>query len=66
MKLEILYIITEGIQLTSYHRLGTIHIAKPIQRHNNVSKNDLNNVANLDDESIRKLPVPKELNLRYF
>ncbi|XP_012542196.1 rho GTPase-activating protein conundrum [Monomorium pharaonis] len=51
---------SEGIQLTGYHRLGTIHIARPIQRHNN----DINDVANFDAESVRKLTVPKESTLR--
>ncbi|XP_011861991.1 PREDICTED: rho GTPase-activating protein 18 isoform X2 [Vollenhovia emeryi] len=52
---------SEGIQLTGYHRLGTIHITRPIQRHNN---GDLNDVTNLDAESVRKLAVPKESTLR--
>ncbi|XP_077272530.1 rho GTPase-activating protein conundrum-like isoform X2 [Temnothorax americanus] len=52
---------SEGIQLTSYHRLGTIHIARSIQRHNN---GDLNDVTNLDTESVRKLVVPKDATLR--
>ncbi|XP_011704306.1 PREDICTED: rho GTPase-activating protein 28-like [Wasmannia auropunctata] len=51
---------SEGIQLTGYHRLGTIHIARPLQRHNG----DLNHVTNLDAESVRKLAVPKESSLR--
>lgn len=62
LKLKMLYIVTEGIQLTGYHRLGTIHITRPIQRHNN----DVNDVANLDAESVRKLAAPKESTLRYF
>ncbi|KAL6255014.1 hypothetical protein P5V15_013349 [Pogonomyrmex californicus] len=50
---------SEGIQLTGYHRLGTIHIVRPIQRHNNNL-----NVTNLDSKSIRKVMVPKEPTLR--
>jgi len=49
--------------LTGYHRLGTIHIARPLQRHNN---SGLNDIANLDAELVRKLTVPKESSLRYF
>ncbi|KAL0100140.1 hypothetical protein PUN28_019524 [Cardiocondyla obscurior] len=52
---------SEGIQLTGYHRLGTIHISRSIQRHNNSDHND---VTSLDAESVRKLAVPKESTLR--
>ncbi|XP_018315520.1 rho GTPase-activating protein 18 isoform X1 [Mycetomoellerius zeteki] len=52
---------SEGIQLTGYHRLGTIHIARPLQRNNN---GGLNDVPNLDVESVRKLAGSKESALR--
>jgi len=54
---------TEGIQLTGYHRLGTVHIARPIQRHNG-DLSDVSNTAHLDTESVRKLSVSKESTLR--
>ncbi|XP_011332340.1 rho GTPase-activating protein conundrum isoform X1 [Ooceraea biroi] len=55
---------SEGIQLTGYHRLGTVHIARPIQRHNNGDLGDVSSTAHLDTESVRKLTVPKESTLR--
>lgn len=54
---------SEGIQLTSYHRLGTVHIARPVQRHNSDLK-DVANAVHLDTESVRKLTVPKDSSLR--
>ncbi|EFN79135.1 rho GTPase-activating protein conundrum [Harpegnathos saltator] len=55
---------SEGIQLTGYHRLGTIHVSRPIQRHNNGGLSDIANTARLDTESVKKLAVPKESTLR--
>jgi len=55
---------TEGIQLTGYHRLGTVHIARPIQRHNG-DLSDVSNTAHLDTESVKKLSKEsKESTLR--
>lgn len=61
---KILLIIAEGIQLTGYHRLGTIHVSRPIQRHNNGGLSDVANTAHLDTEAVKKLTVPKESTLR--
>ncbi|KMQ93352.1 rho gtpase-activating protein 18 [Lasius niger] len=55
---------SEGIQLTGYHRLGTIHISRPVQRRNNGDLSDVANAAHIDTESVRKLAVPKESTLR--
>lgn len=55
---------TEGIQLTGYHRLGTIHITRPVHRHNNDDLSDVANAIHIGTESIRKLVAPKESTLR--
>lgn len=55
----------EGIQLTGYHRLGTVHVSRPIQRHNNGGFSDVANTAHIDTESVKKLAVPKEATLRW-
>ncbi|XP_012274349.1 rho GTPase-activating protein conundrum [Orussus abietinus] len=56
----------EGIELTGYHRLGTIHLSRPIQRH---SDRDPGDVANsvpsvLDPEPARKMNINKDSTLR--
>ncbi|XP_012220323.1 rho GTPase-activating protein conundrum [Linepithema humile] len=56
---------SEGIQLTGYHRLGTVHIARPSQRHNNDDLSDVTSgTAHSDIESVKKLAVSKESTLR--
>lgn len=52
----------EGIQLTAYQRLGTIHLSRPaIQRR---SGSDPSEVAKVDAEPAPKLSVPEDSTLR--
>lgn len=54
----------EGIQLTSYHRLGTIHVSKPsIQRRSGSDPSEVANVTTLG-EAIEKLNTSKDSTLR--
>ncbi|KAL6428746.1 hypothetical protein ACFW04_007960 [Cataglyphis niger] len=55
---------SEGIQLTGYHRLGTIHITRPVHRHNNDDLSDVANAIHIGTESVRKLAASKESTLR--
>lgn len=64
LKFKILNIVAEGIQLTGYHRLGTVHIAKPSQRHNNDDLSVASGTAHSDIEAVKKLAVSKESTLR--
>lgn len=64
LKFKILNIVAEGIQLTGYHRLGTVHIAKPNQRHNNDDLSVASGTAHSDIEAVKKLAVSKESTLR--
>lgn len=55
---------SEGIQLTSYHRLGTIHVSKPsIQRRSGSDPSEVANVTTLG-EAIEKLNTSKDSTLR--
>ncbi|KAF7389268.1 rho GTPase-activating protein conundrum [Vespula maculifrons] len=56
---------SEGIQLTGYHRLGTIHLSRPpIQKRSGSDPSEVANTANLDSENIGKLTVSKDSTLR--
>ena len=53
----------EGIQLTAYQRLGTIHLPRSvIQRR---SGSDPREVASIDAMPEEKISVPKESTLKY-
>ncbi|KAF3428676.1 hypothetical protein E2986_06812 [Frieseomelitta varia] len=54
----------EGIQLTSYHRLGTIHVSKPsIQRRSGSDPSEVANATSLG-ETVEKLNSPTDSTLR--
>ncbi|XP_043504829.1 rho GTPase-activating protein conundrum isoform X2 [Polistes fuscatus] len=56
---------SEGIQLTGYHRLGTIHLSRPpIQKRSGSDPSEVANTENLDIENIGKLTVSKDSTLR--
>ena len=56
---------SEGIQLTGYHRLGTIHVPKPIvQRRSGSDPSEVANTTNLGSESVKKLNATKDSTLR--
>ncbi|KAG7199517.1 hypothetical protein KM043_014134 [Ampulex compressa] len=56
---------SEGIQLTGYHRLGTIHVSRPaIQRRSGSDPSEVANTARLDNEATGKLNVSKDTTLR--
>lgn len=56
---------SEGIQLTGYHRLGTIHVSRPtIQRRSGSDPSEVANTTSLDNESIEKLNISKDSSLR--
>lgn len=56
---------SEGIQLTGYHRLGTIHVSRPaIQRRSGSDPCEVASAEHLDNESIEKLNVSKDATLR--
>ena len=56
---------SEGIQLTGYHRLGTIHVSRPtIQRRSGSDPSEVANTTGLDNESIEKLNISKDSTLR--
>ncbi|KOX67850.1 Rho GTPase-activating protein 18 [Melipona quadrifasciata] len=51
----------EGIQLTSYHRLGTIHVSKPsIQRRSGSDPSEVANATSLGETVDRQLNSPAE------
>ncbi|XP_053978561.1 rho GTPase-activating protein conundrum [Hylaeus volcanicus] len=55
---------SEGIQLTGYHRLGTIHVSRPtIQRRSGSDPSEVANTS-LGNESIEKLNASKDSTLR--
>ncbi|XP_017764699.1 PREDICTED: rho GTPase-activating protein 18 isoform X1 [Eufriesea mexicana] len=55
---------SEGIQLTGYHRLGTIHVSKPsIQRRSGSDPSEVANARSLG-EAIEKLNTCKDSTLR--
>ncbi|XP_043263121.1 rho GTPase-activating protein conundrum [Colletes gigas] len=55
---------SEGIQLTGYHRLGTIHVSRPtIQRRSGSDPSEVANTS-LGNESIEKLNISKDSTLR--
>ncbi|KOC70788.1 Rho GTPase-activating protein 18 [Habropoda laboriosa] len=55
---------SEGIQLTGYHRLGTIHVSKPsIQRRSGSDPSEVANSTSLG-ETIEKLNASKDSTLR--
>lgn len=52
---------SEGIELTAYQRLGTIHLSRPvIQRRSGSDPSEVANTAHLDVEPTGKLTSPKE------
>ncbi|XP_043283940.1 rho GTPase-activating protein conundrum-like [Venturia canescens] len=56
---------SEGIKLTAYQRLGTIHLSRPvIQRRSGSDPSEVANTADLDVEPPTKLSVPKDSTLR--
>ncbi|KAI4501590.1 hypothetical protein M0802_003467 [Mischocyttarus mexicanus] len=56
---------SEGIQLTGYHRLGTIHLSRPpIQKRSGSDPSEVANTENLDSENIGKLTISKDSTLR--
>lgn len=62
----ILLVVSEGIRLTAYQRLGTIHLSRPvIQRRSGSDPSEVANTADLDVEPANKLVVPKDSTLRW-
>ncbi|XP_076247167.1 rho GTPase-activating protein conundrum [Calliopsis andreniformis] len=56
---------SEGIQLTRYHRLGTVHISRPtIERRSGSDPSEVANTTSLENESIEKLNISKDSTLR--
>ncbi|XP_015438459.1 PREDICTED: rho GTPase-activating protein 18 [Dufourea novaeangliae] len=56
---------SEGIQLTGYHRLGTIHVSRStVQRRSGSDPNEIANSTSITNEPTEKLHVPKESTLR--
>ena len=56
------FIFTEGIQLTAYQRLGTIHIPRSVMPRR--SGSDLGEVSRVDSTPSETLSVPKESTLK--
>lgn len=57
---------SEGIELTAYQRLGTIHLARPviIQRRSGSDPSEVANTTDLDVQSTGKISVKKDSTLR--
>nr|XP_012149325.1 PREDICTED: rho GTPase-activating protein 28-like isoform X2 [Megachile rotundata] len=56
---------SEGIQLTGYHRLGTVHVSKPIvQRRSGSDPSEVANITSLGNESVKKLNASKDSTTR--
>ena len=57
--------VSEGIKLTAYQRLGSIHLSRPvIERRSGSDPSEVANTADLDVEPVNKLTVPKDSTLR--
>ncbi|XP_066600913.1 rho GTPase-activating protein conundrum-like isoform X2 [Prorops nasuta] len=56
---------SEGIQLTGYHRLGTIHVSRPaVQRRSGSDPSEVANTTHLDVDRTSKRSSVKESTLR--